>query len=162
MEISSASLKSRFQAYELLRSAMEEQSGQDALLLYLEHFEELTNRTSIEWKLAGKLLQRKDITSCPDAWPSSLLNRPSGASLAFVAAQLARKDIGLPSVLARFGHVPPGGRLLMAQAWMERPDTACLRDSAFRRKFALWLAREDAALGPCLVAAGVVARDFNR
>jgi hypothetical protein len=126
-----------------------------ALAVYLEAYENLSGRAVLEWRLAFLLIRTGMAPPEPPAWPPDLLDRPSGATLAFVVSQSLGADLMLPEGLARLRPIRKEHKEILAMAWLLRPDCACLRDAAFRSRFASWLSEAPATIGNCLFAAAL-------
>jgi hypothetical protein len=145
-------LKTCLKIFIKIQEAIAKHDANQALALYLEAHDHLVAKAPLEWKLAALCQQLGSVNTCPSNWPDDLLERPSGATMAFVVSQLAAKDIPLPSALARLDPVPMGIKPLLAAAWLRQPMCHCLNDRAFRGRFIAWLTRDNAAIGLCLLA----------
>jgi hypothetical protein len=142
-------LTSSFNFFTKIQKAIKANDANQGLALYLEFYDQIVAKAPLEWKLAAIF---QHVKTYPSNWTSDLLNRPSGAVLAFIVSQIAAKDIPLPSALAQLYPVPPGIKPLLAAAWQRYPTCHCLNDSTFRARFIKWLAQDNAAIGFCLLA----------
>lgn len=142
-------LTNSFNFFTQIQKAIKANDANQGLALYLEFYDQIVAKAPLEWKLAAIF---QHVKTYPSNWTNDLLNRPSGAVLAFVVSQIAAKDIPLPSALAQLYPVPPGIKPLLAAAWQRYPTCHCLNDSAFRARFIKWLAQDNAAIGFCLLA----------
>lgn len=138
-----------------LRAALKAGQVEDALSLYSSRYSGFAGRSLWEWRLAKAILQGGSAVK-QLAWPRDLLERPSGATLAFVVAQLSGQDLALPAGLARLAPIPLDSRQTIAASWERRPECSCLGEMDFRHRFALWLSDSPEAIGPCLLAAAQV------
>lgn len=127
----------------------------EALTGYAEKSSGLAARSFLEWQLVEAVLRTR-LAVEPVVWPDDVLDRPSGAALAFVVAQLSGQDLALPRGLARLAPIPRARKLALAAAWLWRPGCFGLQDAKLRRRFAEWLADAPEAIGPCLLAAAHV------
>src|SRR5262245_51257836 len=138
-----------------VRQAVQAGDAARALTAYLEGYESISGRAILEWQLASLLIRTGAATQEFPAWPQDLLERPSGATLAFVVSQIIGADLMLPEGFAQLRPIRKEHKEIVALAWLLRPDCACLKDAAFRSRFASWLAEAPAAIGNCLLAAAL-------
>ncbi|HYO12593.1 MAG TPA: hypothetical protein VE685_05305 [Thermoanaerobaculia bacterium] len=131
--------------------------GVRALATSLKGYEDLSGRAVLEWDLASLLIRTGATVPDPSAaWPPDLLERPSGAALAFVVSQRRGTDLALPGGLARLVPVRRAHKEVLATAWRLRPEQPGLGDPVFRSRFAVWLSAAPAAIGDCLLAAAAI------
>jgi len=135
-----------------IRSLLRQKKAESALARFLDDYAALTGRSALEWQLAELIGTGTGAVRAPEAWPESMLARPSGAALAFVIAQRSRTGCAAPRAL--FGRVvlPRGMRRILARAWAEHPSCDALRDGDDRRAFVGQLIAADAAIEPVLQA----------
>lgn len=126
-----------------------------ALALYLAEYDAFSTRSLYEWRLAHSLVTSTTDPELrwPQHWPDDLLARDSGGTLCFIVSQLLGVDISPPPVLHAARSLTPKQRLLLAIAWILRPDCACLSSAEIRRPLAEQLASNPDTHAKLLLAA---------
>lgn len=120
--------------------------ARDALTIYLQCEQEVASKVILEWQLAEAIGRQAIVHDDVRDWPGRMLNRPSGAALAFVVDQNRGRASVLPSALR---DRPPLGRQrleLLASAWARFPGGGGLGDPVLRRGFREWVGISFAAL----------------
>lgn len=135
-----------------VRRLLREKKTAKALTHYVEHYEQLTGRIAIEWELAGAIAVEDTAIRMSEALPAALLARPSGAALAFVAAQRTHRTFPPPHPLLQGPPIPAAMRAPLARAWASWPRCDALKDNRNRETFARRLTADPGAMEHVLLA----------
>lgn len=135
-----------------VRDLLREKKTAKALTHFVEHYEQLTGRATLEWELAGAIAVDDAAIRMPEAFPATLLARPSGAALAFVAAQRTHRASSPPHSLLQGPPIPAAMRAPLARAWASWPRCDALNDPRDRETFARRLATDPRAMEHVLLA----------